>query len=45
MVKTNNDIAGEHCIMNVDGVSTERDENKNIAWKIYDQKPLNTMFA
>ena len=35
MVKTNQDIIGEQCIRNDDGVLAVSDEDKKIAWKIH----------
>ena len=35
MVKTNQDIIGEQCIRNDDGVLAVSDEDKKIAWKSY----------
>ena len=38
MVKINQDIIGEQCIRNEDGVMEFSDKNKNIAWKSYHEK-------
>ena len=45
IVKTNQDITGEQCIRNDNGVLAVSDENKKIAWKSYHKKLLNTELA
>ena len=45
MVKTNQDIIGEKCIRNNDGVLAVSHEGKKIAWKSYHEKLLNTALA
>ena len=45
MVKTNQDIIDDQCIMNDDGVLVVSDEDKKIAWKSYRQRVLNREFA
>ena len=45
IVKTNEDIIGEQCIRNDDGVLASRDEGKKIAWKSYNEKLSSTEFA
>ena len=44
MVKANQDIIGKHCIRNDDAL-TVSDEDKQISWKIYHEKLMNTEFA
>ena len=45
MVKTNQDIIGEQCMKNNDGVLAVSHEGKKIAWKSYHEKLLNTALA
>ena len=45
LVKTNQDIIGEQCIKNDDGVLTVSDEDKKIACKSYHGRFLNTESA
>ena len=45
LVKTNQDIIGEQCIKNDDGVLTVSDEDKKIACKSYHVKLFNTKFT
>ena len=41
LVNTNQDIIGEQCVRNCDVLAVS-DEDKEIAWKSYQEKPLNT---
>ena len=41
MVKTNQDIIGEQCIKNDNGILAVKNEDKKIAWKSYHEKLLN----
>ena len=45
MVKTNQDVTGEQCVRNHDGVGALSDEDKKITWKNYHENLLNTEFA
>ncbi|XP_057303385.1 uncharacterized protein LOC130640832 [Hydractinia symbiolongicarpus] len=44
MKKTNQDIVGEKCIRNDEGVLASTEEEKRVAWKNHYQRLLNTEF-
>ncbi|KAK4300948.1 hypothetical protein Pmani_026889 [Petrolisthes manimaculis] len=44
MAKTNQDIVGEKCIRNDDGVLAINEQDKKDAWKCYYERLLNTEF-
>ena len=44
MVKIHQDILGEECESNDNGVLASRDEDQKTTWKFYHEKLLNTVF-